>query len=318
MLPDLAKDADPQVQLQVLSLATPENTELQTAANAILARHMSDPVFRSAALSAAAGRELELLQSMLADPALAKADEKQKDAMYNDLAECVIRGRSAERIDKLFELIAGLPAAHKADRQAMLAGVTEAISPDPKSKAPKRKLRLPAEPAGLAKLKKSSEKKIVELASTIDAAMTWPNKPGDTTPPLKPLTDTESKRFAAGRELYSTLCGVCHQPSGLGMEGVAPPLLDSEWALGPPTRNIRIVLNGLTGPVKIGKKTFDSEMPGLKTLDDEQIASVLTYVRREWGHEGSPIDPKQVADVRKETETRGDQQWMADELLKVK
>ena len=78
------------------------------------------------------------------------------------------------------------------------------------------------------------------------------------------------------------------------------------------------MLNGLTGPVKIGKKTFDSEMPGLKSLDDEQIASVLTYVRREWGHEGDPIDPKQVAEIRKETADRGDTQWTADELQKIK
>ena len=49
--------------------------------------------------------------------------------------------------------------------------------------------RMPtAEPAGLAKLKASPEKKIVDLATSVEAAMTWPNKPGDNTPPLKPLT----------------------------------------------------------------------------------------------------------------------------------
>lgn len=319
-LPALANDPDPEVQLQVLSLSTPDNAELQKAANGILAKHMNEPIFRSAALSAAAGRELELLQSILGDPQLAKADDKHKQEMYNDLAECVIRGRSAERIDKLFQLIATLPAAQKSERQAMLKGISEAILPDPKAKTPtpRRKLRLPAEPTGLTKLKTAQDKKVAELATKIEDGFTWPNKPGDHTPPLKPLTEVESKRFAAGRELYTSLCGVCHQPSGLGMEGVAPPLLDSEWVLGTPQRNIRIVLNGLTGPVKIGKKSFDSEMPGLKALDDEQIASVLTYVRREWGHEGDPIDPKLVAEIRKETAGRGDQQWMADELLKVK
>ncbi len=319
-LPALANDPDPEVQIEVLSLTTPDNAELQKAANGILAKHMNEGIFRSAALSAAAGRELELMQLMLADPQLSKADEKHKQEMYNDLAECVIRGRSAERIDKLLSLIANLPEAQKPERSAMMNGILEAIVPDPKAKnpAPKRKLRLPAEPAGLAKLKEAKDKKVADLATKIDAGFTWPNKPGDKTPPLKPLTEVESKRFAAGKELYTQLCGVCHQPSGLGMEGVAPPLLDSEWALGTPHRNIRIVLNGLTGPVKIGKKTFDSEMPGLKSLDDEQIASVLTYVRREWGHEGDPIDPKQVAEIRKETADRGDTQWTADDLLKIK
>jgi mono/diheme cytochrome c family protein len=102
------------------------------------------------------------------------------------------------------------------------------------------------------------------------------------------------------------------------MEGVAPPLVDSEWLLGVPEKPVKIVLNGLTGPLKIGKKTFDSEMPGLKALDDEQIASVLTYLRREWGHESGAVDAKLVAKVRQETAGRGDAQWTADDLSKTK
>jgi mono/diheme cytochrome c family protein/glucose/arabinose dehydrogenase len=317
-LPALANDPDPEVLLQVVAYATPDNAELQQAANGILAAKLADPIFRSAALSAAAGRELELLESLLTGAAFAKAPEGDKKKLFNDLAECVVRGRTPERIDKLFAMIADLPAGKAADRQAMLSGVAEALTPDPKSKAPKRKLRLPAEPAGLAKLKTSPDKKLVALTADIDAGMSWPDKPGDATPPLKPLSAKEAERFAAGRELYTQLCGVCHQPSGLGMEGVAPRLVDSEWALGTPERPVRIVLHGLTGPIKIGKQTFDSEMPGLKALEDEQIASVLTYIRREWGHESSPVDPKLVAKIRKETADRGDQQWMADELSKIK
>ena len=124
--------------------------------------------------------------------------------------------------------------------------------------------------------------------------MSWPGKPGDKTPPLTPLTPEQEKRFAAGHESFTQICAECHQPSGLGQEGVAPPLVDSEWVLGPPERLARIALNGLHGPLKVGKKTIDMEMPGLKALPDEQIASILTYVRREWGHEAGPVDPKLV------------------------
>jgi mono/diheme cytochrome c family protein len=58
-------------------------------------------------------------------------------------------------------------------------------------------------------------------------------------------------------------------------------------------------------------------MPGLGTLTDEQIASVLTYIRREWGHEGNAIEVGTVAKVRGETANRGDLQWTMEELLKV-
>jgi mono/diheme cytochrome c family protein len=59
-------------------------------------------------------------------------------------------------------------------------------------------------------------------------------------------------------------------------------------------------------------------MPGLGSLDDTQISSVLTYIRREWGHEAGPVDPETVAEVRKETTKRGELQWTMEELLEVK
>lgn len=37
------------------------------------------------------------------------------------------------------------------------------------------------------------------------------------------------------------------------------------------------------------------------TLDDEQIASVLTYIRREWGQTGDPVDAATVKATRAET-----------------
>ena len=40
-------------------------------------------------------------------------------------------------------------------------------------------------------------------------------------------------------------------------------------------------------------------MPPLgQTLTDEQIASVLTYVRRQWGNTGTPVDSQTVKDTR--------------------
>jgi mono/diheme cytochrome c family protein len=200
----------------------------------------------------------------------------------------------------------------------LLGAVADTLAPVTKGKSSPRRVRMGREPAALLLLEKNKDKKIVELARRAETAMSWPNKPGDTTPPLAPLSEEQAKRFGVGRELFSQICAACHQPSGLGLDGVAPPLVDSEWVLGPAPRVARIVLHGLHGPVKVGKKTIDLEMPGLKAMDDEQLASILTYVRREWGHEGNPIDPPMVARVRAETEGRGDEQWTEEELLKIK
>jgi mono/diheme cytochrome c family protein len=196
--------------------------------------------------------------------------------------------------------------------------VAEFLAPTAKNKTPPKHGRVLREPAGLARLLNSDDKKIADLARRTSSGLSWPDKPGDKTPPLKPLTAEEQKRFDAGRIAFTQICAQCHQSSGLGQEGIAPPLVDSEWALGAPERFARIALNGVRGPIKVGKRTVDLEMPGLYALTDDQIASVLTYIRREWGHEASPISPDLVAKVRKESASRGQAQWTQEELLQIK
>ena len=89
-----------------------------------------------------------------------------------------------------------------------------------------------------------------------------------------------------------------------------------------PNRLIRIVLNGLQGPVKVDGKDFNSNAMlawrDQPTITDAQIADILTYIRgnKDWGHNASPITAEQVTAIRDETKDRT-VQWTIDELLKV-
>jgi len=313
---NLANDPDPAVQLQVLALAAPDLADVQPAAMQILARHLFDPMFRAAAINGSTGRELEMLQALLTDKTFA-ADIPGRTELFYELADCVIRGRNAGRTEQLISLIAAQPSSAMPQQEALLAGIVDAV-PNPKSKIMTRHIRMPHEPQGLSTLIASSDKKIRDPALRIMAVMSWPGKPGDTTPPLTPLTASQQKLFDQGHEVFGQICAACHQPSGLGMAGTAPPLVDSEWLLGPQDRVVRIVLNGLHGPITVGKHSVDLEMPGLKVLTDEQIASALTYLRREWGHEASPIEIATIQRIRQESADRGDLEWTAEELLTIK
>jgi mono/diheme cytochrome c family protein len=141
------------------------------------------------------------------------------------------------------------------------------------------------------------------------ARLEWPGKPGMAAPAAA-LTPEEQARFEAGRTVYQNLCQACHQANGLGMEKLAPSLIGSEFALAAsPTIPIRIVLNGKEGTVAL--------MPPLGgILSDEQIAAVLTYIRREWGHGASPIDAAAVVQTRKDTAGRT-RPWTNDELTRL-
>ena len=107
-----------------------------------------------------------------------------------------------------------------------------------------------------------------------------------------------------GKEAFLTYCAPCHQTDGSGMERLAAPLRQSPWVLGREESLIRIVLHGLKGELV---------MPAMGTLDDQQLAAILTYVRGAWGHNASPIAAETVARVRAATEGRRTP-WAREEL----
>ena len=116
----------------------------------------------------------------------------------------------------------------------------------------------------------------------------------------------EQELFAAGKEIYGTLCAVCHGADGRGRDKIAPPVVGSPITLGPPAIPIRVMLHGKRGPTNV--------MPALGSLmSDAQIAAVLTYVRREWGQTAPSIDAAAVGEIRKATAGRA-RPWTAEEL----
>ena len=139
-----------------------------------------------------------------------------------------------------------------------------------------------------------------------------------------PLADEPPEVTAArkGKTVFTEVCAACHQASGLGITGQFPPLSGSEWVAAPNAdRIIRIVLDGLSGPVKVKDQDWNNLMPPLfrDALTDEKIAAVLTYVRgnKEWGHSFSPVTPAQVKAIREATSGHAGSAWTNDELQKI-
>lgn len=122
----------------------------------------------------------------------------------------------------------------------------------------------------------------------------------------------------AGQDIFTTHCQTCHQPSGLGVPGTFPPLRGSEWVNGPAERMIRIILNGLHGPVVVAGRTFNGVMPAWRDqLSDAEIAAVATFVRQWTPNHAPPVDAKTVAQVRAATASRDGKPWTADELKAI-
>jgi mono/diheme cytochrome c family protein len=132
--------------------------------------------------------------------------------------------------------------------------------------------------------------------------------------------DPAMKDFYAGKAVYDRpTCGACHQPNGMGTPGVFPPLANSEWVIEKdPARLVRIILDGLTGPIQVSGASFNSQMPGWRAqLSEEEIAQVATYIRKAWGNNASAVTIEQVKKIKEETQARGGALWTVDELMQV-
>jgi mono/diheme cytochrome c family protein/glucose/arabinose dehydrogenase len=309
---DLGKDPRPQVRLQVaLSLSGVKAPLVGAALRQVLLDNAANNSIRTAVLSGLYGRELEFLQRLLADPAW-QSDGKGRADVLHDLSACVANERNPGRVAFLFDYIADQKPATRWRQLAMLDGLADTATVKGK---PHRPLRYEEQPLGLAKLQKSSDAGVAKELARLNEFIKW-GAAAAPPPPPPPLTPVEQARFDQGKQLFLMTCASCHQPTGLGEEGKAPPLLDSPFLLGTPRRLVRIVLNGVHGPINVHGRVYEMEMPPLKGFTDEQIAAILTYARREWEHAGSPIDPTTVTGIRKEVGER-DEAWTEKELLKI-
>lgn len=102
----------------------------------------------------------------------------------------------------------------------------------------------------------------------------------------------------AGGALFAGTCSTCHQPDGKGLPGVFPPLAGSDYLAKGNDEIIKVVLNGLTGPVTVNGQDYNSVMPPMSQLTDDEVANILTYALNSWGNAGGRVSKDDVARVR--------------------
>ena len=110
---------------------------------------------------------------------------------------------------------------------------------------------------------------------------------------------TREDQIKAGQQLFEGTCSVCHQSNGRGLEGIFPPLAKSDWLNADPKRAVDAVLHGLSGKITVNGTPYDSVMPPMNQLDDDDVANILTYVLNSWDNAGGTISAEDVAASRK-------------------
>lgn len=95
-----------------------------------------------------------------------------------------------------------------------------------------------------------------------------------------------------GEKVYRARCADCHRSNGQGLPNIFPALAGSDFVTGAPQGVIQIILEGRRGNM--------GRMPAWKTtLDDQEIAAVVTYIRQAWGNQAEAVSAAEVGQQRR-------------------
>src|SRR5215470_5115061 len=127
-------------------------------------------------------------------------------------------------------------------------------------------------------------------------ALTWAQtKKSGTASKSTGTTSALKSSITRGKQVYAEQCLVCHQVDGLGVPHMNPPLSKTKWVLGDKNELIKIVLKGLNTEIEVAGDTYSNVMPPHETtMNDQQIADVLTYIRNNFGNKASQIKEADV------------------------
>jgi nitrite reductase (NO-forming) len=109
---------------------------------------------------------------------------------------------------------------------------------------------------------------------------------------------TQQQQVAAGKALFAGTCSTCHQADGAGLAGVFPPLAKSDYIARNPKDVAAVILHGLTGKLTVNGQDYDSVMPPMTQLTDDEVANISTYVLNSWGNPGGRVTKSEAAAIR--------------------
>ncbi len=132
---------------------------------------------------------------------------------------------------------------------------------------------------------------------------------GPNPPPKMAAAAPAAPAKVDGAAVFKDQCVACHQENAQGVPEQFPPLAKNADLFLSQDYPVRAVLFGLEGKIEVNGKTFDSAMPPLDVLSDQQIAAVVNYIRGNFGNaalqpkNSKPIEASVVSQLRGKKDT---------------
>ena len=113
------------------------------------------------------------------------------------------------------------------------------------------------------------------------------------------ITKSPGNFLNLGAKIYEQHCEQCHQSQGQGVAHAYPALAQNRAVLlSDPTNLVQAVLyGGYPAATTHNPRPFGMP-PFVLTLEDREIAAVLTHLRSQWGNQAAEVTPLQVNRIR--------------------
>ena len=116
------------------------------------------------------------------------------------------------------------------------------------------------------------------------------------TPVSSPVAPVEAD--TPGGKIYRQVCAACHMANGSGVPNMQPALAGSAVVAGDSVRLINVLLRGPAAVLPPDREKFSNVMPPFAFLSDDDLASVINYLRHNFAPAAGQVTPAQVAGQR--------------------
>ena len=253
----------------------------------ILVREGRDPIAVDAVISGLSGLERQMLDRLLALPG-----EAQRSDAVQMLAGAIGRSRISSDVQHII-VSASNARLREPLRLALLSGLRDGLMGPPRlgpprpGDGPPQPLKLNAPPNSIIAWAKGTGE-FSATSQAVLAQLDWPGKPA--APAAVSMSAEEQRLFNAGQDIYRNMCAGCHSEQGRGL-AIAKDLAGSSYVTGRPEILARILLSGKEGSVGLMP-------PAGAALSDDELASVMTFIRGSWENRASPIQAAMVSEWR--------------------
>lgn len=101
---------------------------------------------------------------------------------------------------------------------------------------------------------------------------------------LTTLTQCFTERKNEGQRLYEANCQSCHLEDGSGLRNLIPPIAGADYLQKHREELPCLIRHGIEGPMIVNGQEYNRPMPGLETMDTDDITNLLNYIQTNFGN----------------------------------